>query len=42
MVPKTVLETVGGSMHGLWQNVKQKVAGSAEAPPATAVSGARG
>ena len=21
-VPKTVLETVGGSMHGLWQNVK--------------------
>jgi hypothetical protein len=24
MVPKTVLETVGGSMHGAWQNVKRQ------------------
>ena len=25
MVPKTVLETVGGSMHGVWQNVKREL-----------------
>jgi len=26
MVPKTVLETVRGSMHGAWQNVKGELA----------------
>ena len=34
-VPKTVLETVGGSMHGVWQNVKREP----RRRPATGASG---